>query len=85
MVVRWQSSEPPAKQAYRAMQLTTELRPSEIQDLADQLGELTKAAAGHQLRFSLHILVGTDKALPDEVLTEMNRILGGIKQGMRLE
>ncbi|HNB67475.1 MAG TPA: hypothetical protein PLR94_07240 [Accumulibacter sp.] len=85
MVVRWQSSEPPAKQAYRARQLTTELRPSEIQDLADQLGELTKAAAGHQLRFSLHIQVGTDKALPDEVLTEMNRILGGIKQGMRLE
>ncbi len=53
-------SEPPPKTGYGAKQVTAELRPNEIQDLADQLGEFTKAAAGHELRFSVQIQVGTD-------------------------
>jgi hypothetical protein len=46
---------------------------------------MTKAAAGHALKFSVQIQVGTDKAPPDDVLERMNKILGGIRKGMRLE
>ena len=82
--VRTGIKEPPPKKGYGARQLMAELRPNEIQDLADQLGELTKAAAGHDLKFSLQIELGSDQQPPDEVVEQMNRILGGIKKGMRL-
>lgn len=81
LVVRSGISEPPAKTSYGAKHVTAELRPNEIQDLADQLGELTKAAAGHELRISIQIQVGTDKSPPNNVLEQMNRILSGIKEG----
>ena len=59
---------------------------SHVEDIsADQLGEMTKAAAGHELKFSVQIQVGTDKAPPDDVVEQMNKILGGIKKGMKLE
>ena len=85
MVVRTEIKEPPPKKGYGAKHVTAELRPNEIQDLADQLGEMTKAAAGHELKFSVQIQVGTDKAPPDDVVEQMNKILVGIKKGMRLE
>lgn len=85
MVVRTEIKEPPPKKGYGAKQVTAELRPNEIQDLADQLGDLTKAAAGHELKLSVQIQVGTDKAPPDDVVEQMNKILVGIKKGMRLE
>jgi hypothetical protein len=66
-------------------QVTAELRPNEIQDLADQLGDLTKAAAGHELELVGSVQVGTDKAPPDDVVEQMNKILVGIEKGMRLE
>lgn len=50
-----------------------------------QVGDLTKAAAGHELKFSVQIQVGTDKAPPEEVIEKINGILDGIKKGMRLE
>jgi len=84
MIVRSGFKEPPPKKGYGAKQVMAELRPNEIQDLADQLGELTKAAAGHDLKFSLQIELGSDQQPPDEVVEQMNRILGGIKKGMRL-
>jgi hypothetical protein len=85
MVVRTEVKQPPPKKSYGAKQVMAELRPNEIQDLADQLGELTKAAAGYDLKFSVQIQVGTDKAPPDNVVEQMNEILGGIRKGMRLE
>jgi len=85
MVVRSDMKEPPAKKGYGAKQVTAELRPNEIQDLADQLGDLTKAAAGHELKFSLQIQVGTDKSPPADVVEQMNKILGGIKKGMKFD
>jgi hypothetical protein len=40
------------------------LRPSQIQDLADQLGELTKAVVGYDLKLHLRIELGGAKAVP---------------------
>ncbi len=41
--------------------------------------------AGHELKLSIQIQVGADKAPPDDVVEQMNKILGEIKKGMRLE
>jgi hypothetical protein len=86
MVVRTDKIEQKfLKKGYGAKQATADLRPNEIQDLADQLGELTKAAAGHELKFSVQIQVGTDKTPPENVVEQLNKILGGIRKGMKLE
>lgn len=49
------------------------------------LGELTKAAAGHELRFPSRSNLGPDKSPPKEVLEHMNKILGGIKKELTLQ
>lgn len=59
-----------------------ELRPNEIQDLADVVGELAGAAVGHQLKFGLRIELGGEPS--DEIVQKMNRFLQGVSEGLAL-
>lgn len=39
------------------------------------MGELTKAAAGHDLRYSVRIELGGDKVPPQDVVEAVNQVL----------
>jgi hypothetical protein len=52
-----------------------DLRPNEIQDLADVIGELTAAAAGTELKFHLRIELGGAAPASDEVVKKVNAVL----------
>ena len=58
-----------------------ELEDSELQDLAERVGEIRSAAAGHELRFLLRATVapGTPQAVRDEV----NRLLAEISDDLK--
>jgi hypothetical protein len=53
----------------------SDLRVNEIQDFADAVSEITKAAAGHDLRFSLRIELGGEKIPPQDVVDLVNEML----------
>jgi hypothetical protein len=61
------------------------LKPSEVQDLADQIGEISSAAVGHDLRVIVRIEVGADgKRPPKEVVNKLNAKLGEVSNGFKL-
>ena len=62
-----------------------ELRPNEIQDLADLIPTLVADAAGHGLKFSVEIQLGEGKAAAPEVVDKLNEMLGSINKKLRLE
>ena len=61
-----------------------ELRGNEIQDLSDVVAELTKAAAGHDLRFFVRVELGGEKAPPDSVVEAVNQVLTRVSGLLRL-
>jgi hypothetical protein len=60
------------------------LEPSEIQDLADALGNILKAGAGLDLRFVLRIEMEDRQVAPEQVI-ELNDALGKVSAKLRLE
>jgi hypothetical protein len=52
-----------------------ELSPSEIQNLADQVGSLTKAAAGQPIKYKIRIEFGGDKRPAEPQIAKLNSIL----------
>jgi hypothetical protein len=61
-----------------------DLRPNELQDLADVVGKLVEAAAGHDLRFRLRIEVGGGEAPMDDVVKAINKMLEDVSEDLRL-
>jgi hypothetical protein len=61
------------------------LRPNEIQDLADQIADITKATVGLDLKFHLRIELGSASRPSDEVIFKINRILQAISGNLRLQ
>jgi hypothetical protein len=61
-----------------------ELRANELQDLADAVGDITKAAAGHELKFSVRIDLGGEKVPPDTVVNAIDQILIKISDRLKL-
>jgi hypothetical protein len=62
-----------------------ELRPNELQDLADLIPVLVREAAGHGLRLTVEIQVGNDKLPPQELVAKLNEQLLTISDKLRLE
>lgn len=62
-----------------------ELRPNEIQDLADLIPALVADAAGHGLKFSVEIQLGEGKAPTAEVVIKLNERLAAINKKLQLE
>jgi hypothetical protein len=62
-----------------------DLRPRQIQDLADQLGELTKAVVGYDLKLRLRIELGGAKTPPPELVARLNVLLAEVASAMRFE
>ncbi len=59
----------------------SDLRPNELQDLADSLGELGKAALGSELKYHLRIELSDNPS--KDTVDSLNRILQKIKNGLK--
>lgn len=63
-----------------------ELTTGQIQDLADQIGEVVRAAAGHDLRFRVRVQVGDGaKPIPKDVVAELSGLLTQIVKDLQLK
>lgn len=63
----------------------SELRPDQIQDLADQIAELTKLAVGLELKFKLRVELDGSTEGSAEVVVKINALLEKIDEGLRLQ
>ncbi|MEE8416464.1 MAG: hypothetical protein V3S05_09350 [Desulfobacterales bacterium] len=59
------------------------LEPRQIQDLADQIPELTKAAAGHDLKYQVQIEFKGDEN-KDEAAKKINELLKEVSEKLQL-
>ena len=73
----------PPKLGFKVAQ--AELRPHQIQDLAEIIGELVNATVGYELVFRLRIELGGATELPEEVVQTVNRLLAGVAKDLQLK
>lgn len=62
-----------------------ELRPDEIQNLAESMGDLLKATAGLDLKFSLRIELSGDGEVGSETTDKVNDVLAEVADGLRFD
>ncbi len=75
-------TSPPSQPGTRSGE--ARLQPSQIQDLADVMGDLLKAKGNCELAFTVHIEL-TGKQAPDEqVIQAVNQVLQSVGDGFRL-
>lgn len=60
------------------------LRPDEIQNLAEVMGDMLKATAGLELKFKLRIELSGDSEVPDETISKVNEVLKNVADGLQL-
>ena len=62
------------------------LKPGEIQDFADQIGEVGNTAVGYDLKVLVRIEVGSERERPPEdVVTKLKKMLTSISPSLKLE
>jgi hypothetical protein len=83
---KWTSKETPPAGGFGSgvKRASGELGVDEIQNLADEIGELVSAAAGHGIQFNVTIEAGTDESLPDEVEARLNEILKRVSESLQI-
>jgi transcriptional regulator with XRE-family HTH domain len=88
--LRVPSEEPPPQVAERlvakpgVLVAEADLRPNEIQDLADQVADIAKAAVGLDLKFRLRVELGGESRPSDEVVASINQLLREISNDIKL-
>jgi hypothetical protein len=85
--LRVPKGETPAAQQPRPglKSASAELRGNELQDLAEAVAEITKAAAGHEIKYVVRIDLGGDKPAPDAVVEEVNKALAKVSNKLKLQ
>lgn len=80
------TKETPPRDGYGSgvKQTSGELEVDEIQNLADEVGELVSAAAGYGIQFNVSIEAGTEESLPDDVEARLNEILRHVSDKLQL-
>jgi len=73
---------PPTKPGSRTAE--AEMKPNEIQDLADKMGELLKARGGCELAFRLRVELSGKEPPPDAVVEAINSVLRDVSKEMKL-
>ncbi|MFN8779367.1 MAG: hypothetical protein ACK5ZI_08330, partial [bacterium] len=64
----------------------SELKPDQIQDLADAMPELRRVTAGYDLKFQLRVEVAGKKGAPDpKVVDAVNKLLENVNKAIRLQ
>ncbi len=59
--------------------------PSQIQDLADQIPEITKTAAGRKLKYHLRIELKADDEAAPEIANKLNKFLKNVSDDLQLK
>lgn len=62
-----------------------ELRSRQIQDLADQISEITLAAAGLDLKFNIQVEVSGTTSGSTDAVAKLNELLGVIAEDFKLQ
>jgi len=75
-------SAPPSQR--NAALAAAELETNEIQDLADCVADIKKAAADQKLRFKVSVELGDNASVPQGVLDQVNALRAKIKAGWKL-
>lgn len=60
------------------------LEVEEIQNLDDEIADLVRIGAGHDLQFTVRIAVNGDEPLPEDVAARLNQVLDRVSAKMRL-
>jgi hypothetical protein len=60
------------------------LEPSQIQDLADQIPEITRAAAGQDLKYHVRIELKGEDQTKDETAKQINQLLRDVSDKLQL-
>ena len=58
-----------------------ELDDGQLMDLAERVGDLRSASAGHELRFEVRVSVAEDA--PAKVRAEIDRLLKGVSEDLK--
>ena len=69
---------------YGAKVAAAEFETNEIQDLADCVSAIKKAAAGQQLRFNISVELGDKTTVPQGVIDQVKALLAKVKAGWEL-
>jgi hypothetical protein len=75
---------PPAPAKTGALSAAASLRTHQVQELAEQLPALTKAAVGLDLSFYLGIEIKRSPALSEEVIEKINQVLQQVSEELKL-
>ncbi len=77
--------QPPLPTGARSGQ--ADLRPNQLQDLADVLGAIRTRAAGYDLKFTVRIQVGGGAVgtVPDDVIAGVNEVLTPIERDLEIK
>ena len=63
---------------------TANLKQMEIQELADQIGEITNAAVGYDLKIQVRIEIGSaGKRPPDDLVVKLNAKLAEVSKDLK--
>jgi hypothetical protein len=62
---------------------TAYLKPNQIQDLADQIGEIGTTAVGHDLKIQVRIELGGKTAVPKDLITKINGLLHDVSKELK--
>jgi hypothetical protein len=61
-----------------------ELRTNQLQDLVDRIADITRAAAGLDLKFRLRIQLGGPTSPSEDAATRINQLLRGVSDDLKL-
>ena len=78
------SAPQPAPRKPGLLRASAKLSTDQVQDLADQIGEIKKAAAGAGLEIQVTIEVGVDTPASDEARAKVQALLAGVAEGLTL-
>ena len=60
------------------------LRPNQIQDLADHVADIAKAAVGLELKFNVRVELGGSSPPPDKIVEKISSLLADVDKTLRL-
>ena len=76
---------PPPSTPQGVLVATAHLKPGEVQDFADQLGEIGNAAVGHAMKIIVRVEFGGEgKRPPEDVVARINAKLADVSKGFKL-
>lgn len=74
---------PPVRPGVRTA--TAELRPDQIQDLAEVVGDVKAAAVGQELKFRMTVELGGETPPPDDVVANVNEVLRTVSEDLEVK